>query len=87
LARAAHDGCAGKRDHGFVKEAASERPVMEVTLNTSHETRDEWTGFPSAVESLIQVRTADAVFVVDPEYRIVHWDDRRSPSQASWPRR
>jgi PAS domain S-box-containing protein len=49
---------------------------MEVTLNTSHETRDAWTGFPSAVESLIQVRTADAVFVVDPEYRIVHWDDR-----------
>jgi PAS domain S-box-containing protein len=49
---------------------------MEFTLNTSHETRDEWTGFPYAVESLIRVRTADAVFVVDPKYRIVHWDDR-----------
>lgn len=31
---------------------------------------------PAAVEALIGARTADAVFVVDPEYRIVHWDAR-----------
>src|SRR5215204_5018807 len=49
---------------------------MEFTLNTRHETRDQWTGFPSAVESLIRARTADAIFVVDPEYRVVHWDAR-----------
>ena len=49
---------------------------MELTLNTRHKTRDESTGFPPAVESLIAARTADAVFVVNPEYRIVHWDAR-----------
>jgi PAS domain S-box-containing protein len=31
---------------------------------------------PQAVESLLNARTADAVFVVDPNYRIVHWDVR-----------
>jgi PAS domain-containing protein len=61
----------------FVKQQfASERPGMELTLTTTHEIRDEWTGFPTAVDSLIRARTADAVFVVDPEYRIVHWDTR-----------
>ncbi len=29
---------------------------------------------PRAVEILAGARTADAVFVVDPDYRIVHWD-------------
>ena len=28
------------------------------------------------MEALLAARTADAVFVVDPEYRIVHWDAR-----------
>lgn len=31
---------------------------------------------PRAVEILIDARTADAIFVVDPDYRIVHWDAR-----------
>lgn len=31
---------------------------------------------PRAVEILIEARTADAVFVVDPDYQIVHWDAR-----------
>lgn len=30
--------------------------------------------FPQAIESLMEARTADAVFIVDPDYRIVHWD-------------
>jgi PAS domain S-box-containing protein len=61
---------------GFVRESANERPGMEFTLNTRHETRDESTGLPPAVESLIAARMADAVFVADPELRIVHWDAR-----------
>lgn len=36
----------------------------------------EHTELPRAVESLIEARTADALFVVDPEYCIVHWDAR-----------
>ena len=60
----------------FVRQSANERPGMELTLTTRHETRNEATGFPPAVESLIWARTADAVFVVDPEYRLVHWDAR-----------
>ena len=31
---------------------------------------------PKAVRILLEARTTDAVFVVDPEYRIVHWDAR-----------
>jgi PAS domain S-box-containing protein len=31
---------------------------------------------PPAVRSLIEARTGDAVYVVDPDYRIVHWDSR-----------
>ena len=29
---------------------------------------------PEAVKNLIDARTGDAVYVVDPDYRIVHWD-------------
>ena len=29
---------------------------------------------PEALESLTRMITADAVFVVDPEYRLAHWD-------------
>src|SRR5215203_6332827 len=31
---------------------------------------------PQAVRSLIEARTGDAVYVVDPDYRIVHWDSQ-----------
>jgi PAS domain S-box-containing protein len=31
---------------------------------------------PEAVKTLIEARTGDAVYVVGPEYRIVHWDER-----------
>ena len=31
---------------------------------------------PRALEILIEARTADAVFVVDPDHRIVYWDAR-----------
>jgi PAS domain S-box-containing protein len=40
------------------------------------ETEDPSAALPLAVEYLISARTADAVFVVDPAYRIVHWDSR-----------
>jgi len=29
---------------------------------------------PEAVRTLIEARTGDAVYVVGPDYRIVHWD-------------
>ena len=31
---------------------------------------------PEALESLTRMITADAIFVVDPEYRLAHWDAR-----------
>jgi len=31
---------------------------------------------PPVVRSLTEARTGDAVYVVDPDYRIVHWDSR-----------
>ena len=36
----------------------------------------ERTQLPRTLESLLEARTADAVFVVGPDYRIVHWDAR-----------
>ena len=29
---------------------------------------------PAAVKTLIEARTGDAVYVVGPDYTIVHWD-------------
>ena len=31
---------------------------------------------PEAVKALIEARTGDAVYVVGPEYGIVHWDEQ-----------
>ena len=31
---------------------------------------------PRAVEILVEATTAEAIFVVDPEYGIIHWDPR-----------
>jgi PAS domain-containing protein len=76
MARVAHDSGAGVGDHDFEKEAANERPDMELSLNYRYEKQDESTGLPPTVEGLIGARTTDAVFVVDPKYRIVHWDAR-----------
>lgn len=36
----------------------------------------EHTQLPQALRSIIEARTTDAFFVVDPEYWIVHWDSR-----------
>ena len=33
-------------------------------------------GLPEAVGTLIEARTGDAVYVVGPDYTIVHWDER-----------
>ena len=31
---------------------------------------------PEAVKALIEARTGDAVYVVGPDYKIVHWDEQ-----------
>jgi len=36
----------------------------------------ERTELPQTIESFIEARTADAMFVVGPDYRIAHWDAR-----------
>jgi PAS domain S-box-containing protein len=33
-------------------------------------------GLPTAVASLVSARTGDAVYIVDPEYTIIHWDEK-----------
>lgn len=55
---------------------------MELSLDVGREgryregTRCAAEVLPLAVECLLSARTADAVFVVDPDQRIVHWDAR-----------
>src|SRR5215218_3222801 len=53
------------------------RQTMETIVESFERRRAyELAELPRAVESLVNARTADAVFVVDPNYRIVHWDVR-----------
>ncbi len=50
---------------------------MEIVVeNYEQRATHERGKLPRAVEILTEARTADAVFVVDPDYRIVHWDSR-----------
>jgi PAS domain S-box-containing protein len=50
--------------------------TREARDRADREDRSTAAALPLAVECLISARTADAVFVVDPAYRIVHWDSR-----------
>lgn len=51
---------------------------MSVILGTRQQAHDnpEVADLPETIENLTRGLTADAIFVVDPEYRIVHWDAR-----------
>ena len=55
---------------------------MDTALETRNRSRHDARAiggvveFPLAVESVLSARTADAVFVVDPHHRVVHWDAR-----------
>ena len=40
-------------------------------MTTDHRSKQE---LPKAVKTLIEARTGDAVYVVGPDYTIVHWD-------------
>ena len=40
---------------------------------------------PEAVKTLVEARTGDAVYVVGPDYSIVHWDDG-VPERGASPR-
>ena len=51
-------------------------PTIMREARDGAEREERNTALPLAVECLIGARTADAVFVVDPAYRIVHWDHR-----------
>jgi DNA-binding CsgD family transcriptional regulator len=48
--------------------AASQEPLAE-RERSAHE-------LPEAVKTLIEARTGDALYVVGPEYSIVHWDEQ-----------
>ena len=51
---------------------------MSLALSTRQEAHDNpaVAELPETIESVTRGLTADAIFVVDPEYRIVHWDAR-----------
>src|SRR3712207_6298019 len=59
------------------EDLEGDRQTMETIVETyAQRAAHEPSELPRAVESLLSARTADAVFVVDPNYRIVHWDVR-----------
>ncbi|HET7480884.1 MAG TPA: LuxR C-terminal-related transcriptional regulator [Rubrobacteraceae bacterium] len=61
----------------FARKGHQKGEGQAMTTMTEKEERgaaEDPARLPGAVEALIGARTADAVFVVDPEYRIVHWD-------------
>jgi PAS domain S-box-containing protein len=75
-----HDGGAAASDHTGCKTPSGGADEMELSLDVGREvrygegTRGAAEVLPLAVECLLSARTADAVFVVDPDQRIVHWD-------------
>jgi len=60
----------------YLSDGRQEKPTtsrpQEPTLQREGSARE----LPEAVKNLIEARTGDAVYVVDPDYRIVHWDSR-----------
>ena len=76
-----HDGGTAASDHTGCKTPSGGADEMELSLDVGREARyGETRGaaevLPLAVECLLSARTADAVFVVDPDQRIVHWDPK-----------
>jgi PAS domain S-box-containing protein len=75
-----HDDGAAASDHTGRKIPSGGADEMELSLDVGREarygegTRGAAEVLPLAVECLLSARTADAVFVVDPDQRIVHWD-------------
>jgi PAS domain S-box-containing protein len=60
----------------YLSDGRQEKPTtsrpQEPTLQRERSARE----LPEAVKNLIEARTGDAVYVVDPDYRIVHWDSQ-----------
>ena len=77
-----HDGGAAASDHTGREAPSRGADEMELSLDVKREARygegvrDAAEVLPLAVECLVSARTADAVFVVDSDQRIVHWDPR-----------
>jgi PAS domain S-box-containing protein len=70
------DGEAAARDHTGRKAPSGGADEMKLSLDVGREAQGAAEVLPLAVECLLSARTADAVFVVDPDQRIVHWDPR-----------
>jgi PAS domain S-box-containing protein len=51
-------------------------PTTARSQETSLQQEGSVQELPEAVKNLIEARTGDAVYVVDPDYMIVHWDSR-----------
>ena len=60
----------------LVSEEVSHKPSKSRSQKSSVARGVEARRLPEAVETLVEARTGDAVYVVGPEYRIVHWDER-----------
>ena len=60
----------------LVSEEVSHKPSKSRSQKSSVALGVEARRLPEAVETLVEARTGDAVYVVGPEYRIVHWDER-----------
>ena len=60
----------------YLSDGQHEKPTtsrpQEPTLQREGSARE----LPEAVKNLVEARTGDAVYVVDPDYRIVHWDSQ-----------
>ena len=57
-------------------QEGSRQAMKAIEENYERRATRERVELPPAVENLIEARTADAVFVVGPDYRIVRWDAR-----------
>lgn len=59
-----------------MSHGARDKPIRTRLQEPSATTQRSAHQLPEAVKTLIEARTGDAVYVVGPDYKIVHWDEQ-----------
>jgi PAS domain S-box-containing protein len=71
-----HSSRSTVEDGIYLSEGRQEKPTTSSPQEPPLQREGSAHELPGVVKNLIEARTGDAVYVVDPDYRIVHWDSR-----------
>jgi PAS domain-containing protein len=65
-----------KRDQKTMKSILTDYEEHSTTYRADRHDQTPAHQLPNSLMFLLQTRTAEAIFVVDPDYRIVYWEAR-----------